>query len=266
MSTRSITTLLAAVLLAGIASGARGEDAEKYDPDAKGLYVSQLKNQTENLNLGMTYWIERVRKGKTEQVSNKTPFYSGDQIKFHVRPNVDGFAYILLTSGSQGEQSVLFPSEKLKEDNQVQHGRDYALPSDGLISFDKHPGVERVTLLLSRKKIDGQQYLSQPHEKATFIASSSTGSKDFVPVQVAVSFGPQPGVDDWDKAKANPTTLESDAKKSIKKNATPVKKAIAKKAADTKIAAAQPKSDSVTVVKKDPGGILHIDIALDHRS
>src|ERR1700733_2217267 len=117
MSKRSITMLLAAVLLAGITSGVSAEDAEKKDTGAKGLYFNQLKNPTENLNLGMTYWIERVRKGKTEQVSNKTPFYSGDQIKFHVRPNVDGFAYILLTSGSQGEQSVLFPNDKLKEDN-----------------------------------------------------------------------------------------------------------------------------------------------------
>src|SRR5271169_2328622 len=107
MSMRSLTSVMAALILSGIASGALGDeaapDADRFK-DAKGLFFEQLSKPSESLNLGMTYWIERVRKGKTEKVNNKSPFYSGDQIKFHVKSNVDGFAYILLKSGSRGEQ------------------------------------------------------------------------------------------------------------------------------------------------------------------
>jgi len=273
---------MAALIFTGIASGAMGDEAAPnaatdadHFKDAKGLFFEQLTKPTQSINLGLTYWIERVRKGKTDRVSNKTPFFSGDQIKFHVKSNIDGYAYILLKSGSRGEQSVLFPDEKSKEDNHIERGRDYELPADGLITFDKHPGTEQLTLLLSRQKLDASAYLAKPHEKATYIASSSVGSKDFVPVHVAVAFGAEPDVN-WDKApkessdakiqlaslppgekKVKPTNSakKSDASATIKKTQAPV---VASKSHSG--------NNSVTIVKKDPGGILHIDIALDHRS
>jgi hypothetical protein len=226
----------------------------------------------------MTYWIERTRKGKTEHVNNKTPFFSGDQIKFHVKSNVDGYAYILLKSGSKGEQSVLFPTDKAKEDNHIERGRDYELPTDGIIVFDKNPGTEKLTLLLSRQKLDATAYLAKPHEKATYIASSAiSGSKDFVPVHVAIAFGAEPD-DNWKTASTGNSVAETkiamahitpDKKKS--KSASPAKKndsATLKKTQPT-VVASKPhaaSNNNVTVVKKDPGGILHIDIDLDHRS
>src|SRR5271170_4701555 len=105
---------------------------------AKGLYFDQLSKPKLNINTGVQYWIELHRGSQILRVNNKTAFKSGDKIAFHLRPNIDGYAYIVLKSGSRGEQSVLFPDAKLQEDNKVQSGKEVVLPSDGMLAFDKN--------------------------------------------------------------------------------------------------------------------------------
>src|SRR5438270_13681328 len=79
--------------------------AESSD-GAKGLFFEQLDQPKVQLNTGVRYYIELLRNGQAMKVNNKIAFRTGDKIRFHVQPNIDGFAYILLKSGSQGEQSV----------------------------------------------------------------------------------------------------------------------------------------------------------------
>ena len=107
---------------------------------AKGLFFQQLEKPHESLNTGLRYWIEMRRNGTTQRVSNKFQFKSGDSIRFHIRSNIDGYAYILLSSGSRGEREVLFPDEKAGEKNRVGAGHDYVLPQDGSLTFDENPG------------------------------------------------------------------------------------------------------------------------------
>lgn len=172
------------------------------DPGAKGLFFEQLQKPAESLNTGLRYWIEMKRDGNTQHVSNKTQFKSGDSIRFHVRSNINGYAYILLSSGSRGEQSVLFPDEKAGENNKIGAGREYILPQDGSLTFDENPGTEKLTLLLSRTPIDAKSYLAKPagNKEVTLIASSSSGSKDLVPARIYVAYsaphadGPPPAV------------------------------------------------------------------------
>jgi len=157
---------------------------------AKGLFFQQLEKPTESLNTGLRYWIEMKRNGVTQRVSNKTQFKSGDTIRFHVRSNIDGYAYILLSNGSRGERAVLFPDDKAGEKNRVGAGRDYVLPQDGSLTFDENPGVEKLTLLLSRTPIDAQAYLAKPagEKELTLIASASDGAKDLVPARIYVAY------------------------------------------------------------------------------
>jgi|GEM_PF-436735 len=172
---------------------AQAADGSENGPvtGAKGLFFEQLEKPKENLNTGLRYWIEMKRNGTMQRVSNKTQFKSGDSIRFHVRSNINGYAYILLSSGSRGEQSVLFPDEKTGESNRLESGREYVLPQGGALTFDENPGTEKLTLLLSRTPIDAQTYLSKPpaEKEITLIASAQEGSKDLVPARIYVAMG-----------------------------------------------------------------------------
>lgn len=257
---RTIAVLTAALMPLALASVATAQDGDKLE-GAKGLFFEQLQKPTEKINTGVQYWIELKRDNQVLKVSNKHNFAANDHIRFHVKANIDGYAYILLKSGSRGEQSVLFPDPKSAEDNQVARGQDYVLPSDGWLTFDENPGTEQVTLLLSRTPIDATAYLNSTGQEVTLIASANTGSKDLVPSTIQIAY--QPIV-----AKVEPTTIKQ-VEKSLTKAAPSikVKKTASAPAKKPAVAAAKPaKNDEgvTTVVSTTPKNILHVDVALQH--
>lgn len=233
-----------------ISAAAASEDG------AKGIFFEQLAKPAEPINTGLRYWIELVRKGKTVRVSNKETFYSGDHIRFHVRPNVDGYAYILLRSGSRGEQSVLFPEEKSSDNNRMEHGRDYVLPGDGFLTFDRNPGTEKLTLLLSRTPIDATAYLRAPKEQPTVIASAVVGSKDLIPAKVMV-LPPEPVAN---YAPPPPSHAVTVTHVPAKHPRTHSQTTLAMRHFDN-----EDERVVTTVVRKDPTGVLFIDVALNHK-
>jgi hypothetical protein len=217
---RLITALsLAGSCFAGVAL-AQTEDGADAAGGAKGLFFEQLSHPADNLNTGIQYWIELHHDGQVIHATNKTAFHTGDKIRFHVRPNIDGFAYIMLKSGSRGEQAVLFPSKGRDENNKITRGKEIVLPDDGMLSFDANPGTEKLTLLVSRKPIDTESYLfaatatasgpppdadtnskapteassKEPQvamaEPPRLVAMASSGSKDLIPNQVLVAYLP----------------------------------------------------------------------------
>ncbi|MFA6209123.1 MAG: DUF4384 domain-containing protein [Candidatus Obscuribacterales bacterium] len=267
---------------------------------AKGLFFEQLDKPSESLNTGLRYWIELKRGNNVTRVSNKFQFKTNDSIRFHVRSNIDGFAYILLSSGSRGEQSVLFPDSKGDENNKVDRGKDYALPSDGYLTFDENPGLEKLTLLLSRSPMDAQAYLSKPQKEVTMIASAQTGSKDLVPARIYVSYNapkveapvflpatkPEKvtkierveKVEKTEKIakaghhkvtqttkvehveKVTQVAAADDKPKSARKTPVKVKHVIA----SSSTGAPKEEEGTVTVVSQQSSGVLHVDVALQH--
>jgi hypothetical protein len=194
---KSLAVLITALSLAG--SCLSSATLAAPEDGAKGLFFEQLDHPSDNLNTGIQYWIELHHNGETIHATNKTAFHTGDKIRFHVRPNIDGFAYIMLKSGSRGEQAVLFPSKGRDENNKISRGKEIVLPDDGMLSFDENPGTEKLTLLVSRKPIDTEAYLStgsansndSVDDKAPrLVAMSSSGSKDLIPNQVLVAYLP----------------------------------------------------------------------------
>jgi len=174
-------------------------DTDESDSGAKGLFFQQMERPNDAINTGVQYWIELHRDGETIHANNKTKFRSGDSIRFHVKPNIDGFAYIVLRQGSRGEQSQLFPNAENHEDNnQIKHGKEMVLPATGSLVFDHNPGLEKLTLLISRKPIDAKAFVSgESAEKNQTtpaniapqrIAMACSGSKDLIPNQVLVSY------------------------------------------------------------------------------
>ncbi len=294
---KSCAVSLAVALGVAFSSGAYAQEQS----GAKGLFFEQLEKPTESLNTGLRYWIELKRGNNVTRVSNKFQFKTNDSIRFHVRSNIDGYAYILLSSGSRGEQSVLFPDSKADENNKVDRGKDYALPSDGYLTFDENPGLEKLTLLLSRSPMDAQAYLAKPQKEVTMIASAQTGSKDLVPARIYVSYNaPRVEAPVFLPATTKPEKVAKVEKvekieKTVKVSHTKVTQAAksehTEKVAQTPAADEKPKAarktpakvkhavassgssastapkeeeGTVTVVSQQSSGVLHVDVALQH--
>jgi hypothetical protein len=304
---RHIVASMVALLSLAAPLCATADDATKSDSDkwsyAKGLFRKQLDQPKEALNIGLHYWVELTRKGTSQRVSNKYAFKSGDQMQFHIRPNIDGYAYVVLRSGSRGETAVLFPDPAHGDNNRVEHGIDYALPSGSeSFEFDQNAGTEKITLLLSRSPINAQAYLAKPSDSPTVIASAITGSKDLVPSQVFVAYatphesGPPPATESakkitpathvtYKKEKgekkstvasntvATDDSIESKAPKKHKTTAhtttASTTTTVTKHETAVHTAAASDANDDAgitSVIKKTPDGVLFVNVDLDHRS
>jgi hypothetical protein len=261
-----LASLLAVVPCATICSASFAEEG------AKGLYFDQLSQPKVSMNTGVQYWIELHRGTQVLRANNKTAFHSGDRIAFHLRPNIDGYAYIVLKSGSKGEQAVLFPDQKNQEENKVEAGKEFVLPGDGMLAFDKNPGTEKLSVVLSRTPIDAQAYLGKPAPSSTQLVASAdiSGSKDLVPTQVLVSYN-EPGIGTTKTAvhDAQPAATKpaKTASTTPGNGSTPTTHKTHTTKATHTASASVDKSDPgvVTVVYKDPSGVLSVDVSLMHR-
>lgn len=146
-----------------------------YQPAAAGdgtkdLFYRQLRGTGNSpANVGMTYSIELTRKGQVCKVDSRYPFTSGDQIRFHVQSNIDGYMYVVMKSGSKGNQAVLFPADGSGENNAVKKGVDYVIPEQGVLEFDNTPGEENLQLIVSTHKLDLQNAISSSRERSIVI-------------------------------------------------------------------------------------------------
>ncbi|MBX9674254.1 MAG: DUF4384 domain-containing protein [Candidatus Obscuribacterales bacterium] len=298
----SVGLVAALSLMSPLASRAElGSGSDDDMSGAKGLFFEQLEKPSQNLNTGIRYSIELKRNGKTQRVSNKFQFRTGDSIRFHVTSNINGFAYILLSSGSRGEQSVLFPDESTKETNRVERGKEYVMPGKGFLTFDENPGTEKLTLLLSRSPINASAYMQKHDRPVTMIASAETGAKDLVPARIYVAYN-TPRLDgaalnSLSGSGSNSSTTVSSSSSAATESASTSKKVKTTKVAETKkepvkshkvktasaagnagagsgvaaaanrvIASGKVKEDdaATTVVSADSDGMLHVDVALEH--
>lgn len=232
---------------------------------AKDLFYKQLDKPQLAMNTGVQYWIELHRKGQVLKVSNKTAFFSGDKIRFHVRPNIDGYAYVLLKSGSRGDRDVLFPVAKYGDDNHIVHGRDISIPEkeNDLLEFDNDPGIEHVGIVLSRKPINAQEYLNKT--QPVVIASGIEGSKDLVPSRVTV----QPAaVQEAQSTDSRITTVATTGVPStgavLSDNPTQPVKPIPDQTPRNPGAHSNKEETGVTTVVTEDAGILGVDIMLQH--
>lgn len=133
----------------------------------------------------LAYWIELKRDGKTFRCTNKTAFRSGDEIRFHVRSAVNGYAYIVLQQGSGGGRAVLFPESRTGTDNSVIANDDTAIPTKTYLRFDDKPGLEKLNLLFSKRPIHGEQSAST---LTAYVSPDRSGAKDLVPTRMQLSW------------------------------------------------------------------------------
>ena len=136
----------------------------------KDLFYKQLRDTSPRpANIGMTYSIELIRKNQTTKADSRFPFKSGDQIRFHVQSNIDGYMYVVMKSGSKGTKAVLFPAAGSNENNEVKKGADYVLPEQGVLEFDNAPGEEHLQLIVSATRLNLENAIAQSRERSIVI-------------------------------------------------------------------------------------------------
>ncbi len=185
----------------------------------------------------ISYWIELFRGGKIYRCNNKIAFQSGDAIRFHIIPKSDGYAYLLMKQGSSGKRAILFPSAATGNNNYLKAGTDYPVPDKDWLSFDNTPGIEKMSLLFSHKKMLTGEEFKQPTNLA-FVSNDRSGAKDLVPTRMQLS---------WD----DPTPV-----------ILPDQIAPSARGARQEISA---NGSMVKVSFNDPTGLLAVDVALAHQ-
>ncbi len=163
------------------------------------MFFEQMNKPKDAINTGFIYWVELERDGKKSRVSNKEEFVENDHIRFHFKPNFDGYAYVyLVENGGKGDKNLLFPSGELT-DNKVKAGNEITLPfakgkDQAWLKFDDHPGTEVVRIVVSRQQLDAKDADGSKDVKPTLSLSADTKHADKVPDGTFVSMEPLGGM------------------------------------------------------------------------
>jgi acylglycerol lipase len=136
----------------------------------------------------INYWIELYRNGKVYRCNNKMEFKSGDSIRFHLIPESDGYAYLVMKASTTGKSDVLFPNKAYGTNNYLRRGQDYPIPSEGWMQFDNHPGTEQLGLVFGRDKIDVASKYLQNNTMTAFVSPHMDGAKDLCPTRMKLSW------------------------------------------------------------------------------
>jgi len=105
--------------------------------------------------IGVGYTLyQRNAAGETLRVSPTKTFHDGDQVRFVIEPNIDGYLYIFVRT-DDGEPEMLFPDHRLNDGaNEVRAHVPYEAPSRKAeikwFTFDANSGVERLYIVVTR--------------------------------------------------------------------------------------------------------------------
>jgi hypothetical protein len=139
---------------------------------------------------GVMYYLELMQlNGELVRVSTNRTFHSGDKVRLHVTPNVDG-DLLILQSQDRGAFEQLFPSQgNQMTSGRVMKGTETILPGrNGWFEFDQNPGDIRLLLMLrsdtapasDNSTIGANRFPQAPAQQAEVIRRSTAqqrGSK-----------------------------------------------------------------------------------------
>jgi hypothetical protein len=123
--------------------------------------------------------VERKEGAQWKQVDPALVFSQNDRIRFKFRTNFNGYLYII-NQGTSGDYTLLFPRQDTGEQNRVEAGKEYVVPStQGSFRITGPAGHDVVFWMLSPielKSTDGSTRsgyvpLPPPPKKAAIAAS-----------------------------------------------------------------------------------------------
>jgi acylglycerol lipase len=149
---------------------------------------TEFKHKIASSSPQINFWIELNRDNKTFRCNNKMEFKTGDKIRFHLIPETDGYAYLVMKAGTTGKSDVLFPNAKYGTQNYLNHGKDYPIPAVGWMQFDQHPGTEQLGLVFANVKVDVTPETLKNRTLTAFVSHDQSGSKDLCPTRMKLSW------------------------------------------------------------------------------
>lgn len=149
---------------------------------------SEFKHRLASQSPQINFWIELDRNGKVFRCNNKMQFKTGDKIRFHLIPQSDGYAYLVMKAGTTGKSDVLFPNSQYGTQNFLSRGKDYPIPATGWMEFDQHPGTEQLGLVFASEKVDVTPESLKNRTMTAFVSADETGSKDLCPTRMKLSW------------------------------------------------------------------------------
>jgi len=128
---------------------------------------------------GLMYYVELVSpKGEASRVTTDRVFRTGERIRLHVVPSIDG-QIVVYQRAPDGRNVVLFPDPQSAVGNPVvTKGADTVLPSPtAWFRFDGQQGIEELTIVLLPRTSADPQRQQQVASIATELASLVSGGK-----------------------------------------------------------------------------------------
>jgi hypothetical protein len=122
------------------------------DQRSRDLYVRYEPGSTSGGQPGAKVTVALSRKGVVQMVSPETVFRSGDRVRFHLALNFDGYL-VVLNKGTSGRINRLYPY--IGAPDPVQASAQLVVPGkEAWFVFDKTPGTEEVTFVMSKEPIE----------------------------------------------------------------------------------------------------------------
>jgi alpha-beta hydrolase superfamily lysophospholipase len=181
----------------GGATGGVNSAAGKTGNDAIGAAslpappaMTEFKNRiATSVRPKISYWIELNRGGKIFRCNNQTEFKTGDAIRFHLIPESEGYAYLVMKASTTGKSDLLFPNKNFGMDNHLKPGKDYAIPAEGWMQFDSNPGTEKLGLVFGQEKFDvTQEMIKSGNLTCLNVPPSQEGKKELCVTRMKLSW------------------------------------------------------------------------------
>jgi serine/threonine protein kinase len=153
------------------------------------------------------YWLEVLPNPlaiETQRVAGPAPLTSGQAFKFHFEMGGSGYLYIV-GPGDKNQPTAFLTEKPLAisglESNQVAKGSDFSFPNgfEHWLELDKKPGTEEYTIIFSREKLAGPDFLRSEATGKPLSDTEQAELRDFLTKYKASE--PVTEVDDKDAAR-----------------------------------------------------------------
>ena len=137
------------------------------------------------------YWVElepAKAGGQKTQIAALVPVASGQDFKFHLTFDEDGYLYIV-GPGEKNQPTAFLtnkPSSKTGlKSNKVSKGVEFSFPKDDekdehSLGLDTKPGTDNFTIIFSKTPLSSPSFLNEPVTGNPLSAAQQAELKDFV--------------------------------------------------------------------------------------
>ena len=122
-------------------------------------------SQSNTLSKGpnrMEITLERLQSEKWSTIAPGQVLNTNDRVRFRFKTNFSGYLYVM-NLGTSGTYSTLFPSADAGEQNNIEAGKEYLIPTtEGAFRIAGPPGHDILTWMVTPVSLAGSQQKYKP--------------------------------------------------------------------------------------------------------